>query len=125
MEEGMNHALFSDFVLKFGTFYPDDRAYLVELLEQAKAIHASLEPLYENDDWGGPSTRDIRRLNIAIKAIDAGAKSVENVNAGIMVNNWLLIAASQPRWSYKHQNWYNYGSLDELLKKHVTDKLNS
>ena len=79
--------------------------------------------VYANNDWSSAPEGKVKRLKIAIKAIEAGATRIDTEHAhGVLINDWLLVALNTNRWSYKGKTWYFYKSLDELFKKHITDK---
>jgi hypothetical protein len=77
----------------------------------------------EHKDFGGPTGKLRKRLTIRVAAVKAGAKQLDLLNnQGVLVNNWLLVGVMKQKWSYKN-NWFIYYDLNELMKKHVTDKL--
>ena len=97
---------------------------LNEQLIQAKAYRDHLnDTVYSNNDWNSAPEGEVRRLEIAIKAVEAGAETVDlNCHHGVLINNWLIIALNKKKWSYLCKTWFWYSDLDELLAKHVTMK---
>lgn len=93
---------------------------LQEAIEERDRLN---QTVYANNDWNSASNSKVNRLKIAIKAVEAGAKQVDPFYChGVMVNNWLVISVNANKWSFKSKTWYPYGRLEDLLKKHVTDK---
>jgi hypothetical protein len=93
---------------------------LQRAIEERDRLNATI---YANSDWSSAPEGKVKRLKIAIKAVEAGATQIDTDHVhGVLINNWLLVALNTNRWSYLGKTWYFYKSLDELFKKHITEK---
>lgn len=102
----------------------DVLARLDEEIAEAKAEADAMDrTVYANSDWNSASRSKEKRLHIAREAVKAGATEVDPWrHHGVLIDNWLLIAADQQKWTYKMDKWYPFYKLDALLYEKVTDR---